>query len=140
MSRSRSSLSPRRKTFLALAGSIESQLREAYAKKFVSEKLSQTALAEKLGVGRSVVSRRLSGAQNMTVESIADLVWALDHCIKVVVFDPKETNNNHEIAVFLGSDQVSDTKSPSIPVKRSAGSWDSTNSRISLSGSVYEPA
>jgi hypothetical protein len=30
----------------------------------------------------------------MTIETIADLVWALDHCIKVEIFDPKENNTN----------------------------------------------
>jgi transcriptional regulator with XRE-family HTH domain len=87
----------RRKTYLALAGSIESQLRDAYAKRHEAGIENQASLARKLGVGRSAINRRLTGQQNMTIESIADLVWALGHCIEVDIFDPTERRDNHPL-------------------------------------------
>jgi hypothetical protein len=75
--------------FLNLSGQIESQLREAYGRKFQAGAANQTSLAKKIGIGRSTVHRRLMGHTNMTTESIADMVWALDHAIKVEIYDPQ---------------------------------------------------
>ena len=80
--------------FLKLSGQIEGQLREAYAKKNEAGLLNQSALAERLGVDRSAVNRRLTGKINMTEETIADMVWALDHDIEVRIFDPIENQSN----------------------------------------------
>jgi transcriptional regulator with XRE-family HTH domain len=44
-------------------------------------------LAEKLGVGQSVISRRLNGQTSMTIETIADLAWTLDLDIEVTIRD-----------------------------------------------------
>jgi hypothetical protein len=74
--------------FLRLSGQIEGQLREAYDRKFKAGLATQSSLAAKLGVNRSAIHHRLMGHTNMTTESIADMVWALDHDIKVEIFDP----------------------------------------------------
>lgn len=84
----------RRSIYLQLAGSIEGQIRQAYAKCHEDFGVTQASIAEKLGVDRSVVHRRLSGRTNMTIETIADMVWALGHCINVDIFDPKEKSSN----------------------------------------------
>lgn len=84
----------RREVYLNLVNSIETQLRQAYARKHEEEGLSQTALAEKLGVNRSVVHRRLSHQANVTAETIADMVWALGQCIKVEIYDPRDRPSN----------------------------------------------
>ena len=84
----------RRAIYLQLAGSIESQLRQAYAKRHDLDRITQTQIADQLGVNRSAVNRRLTGGSNMTTETIADMVWALGHCIKVEIFDPSETPTN----------------------------------------------
>lgn len=84
--------------FLKLSGQIEGQLREAYAKKYEAGVLNQSTLAEKIGVDRSAVNRRLSGQVNMTEETIADMVWGLDHDIEVRIFDPLESKKNHKPA------------------------------------------
>lgn len=84
--------------YLDLAGAIEGQLRQAYAKKSDAGAETQSSLAAKLGVDRSVVHRRLTGRTNMTIETIADMVWALGHCIKIDIFDPAErVGNEHRI-------------------------------------------
>jgi len=74
--------------FLNLSGQIEGQLRDAYDRKFQAGLTNQSTLANKLGVNRSAVHHRLMGHTNMTIETIADMVWALDHEIKIEIYDP----------------------------------------------------
>lgn len=84
----------RRAVYLQLAGSIESQLRQAYAKRHDVDGVTQSQIGDMLGINRSAVNRRLTGGSNMTTETIADMVWALGHCIKVEIFDPSDTPTN----------------------------------------------
>lgn len=81
--------------FLKLSGMIEGQLRDAYAKKYEAGALNQSSLAEKLGINRSAVHHRLAGRTNMTIETIADMVWGLDHDIELKIFDPAESVTNN---------------------------------------------
>ena len=85
--------------FLNLSGQIEGQLREAYDRKFRAGLATQSSLAKKLGVNRSAIHHRLMGHTNMTIETIADMVWALDHNIDVEIFDPSLVHGlNYEIS------------------------------------------
>lgn len=77
----------RRATYLNLVSSVESQLRDAYARLHESGLENQTSLAKKLGVGRSAINRRLTGKKNMTLETVADMVWALGASISVKIED-----------------------------------------------------
>jgi transcriptional regulator with XRE-family HTH domain len=88
---------PRREMYLALAGSIESQLRDAFARQSKGRNMSQSSLAKKLGINRSAVHKRLTGQTNMTIETIADMLWALDQDFNISVFDrsvQNKKNNN----------------------------------------------
>lgn len=58
---------------------IHDLLLEAYAYRAETEGLDQARLADKLGVDKAVVSRRLSGASNLTERTLAETFWALDH-------------------------------------------------------------
>lgn len=81
--------------FLKLSSQIEGQIRDAYAKKYEAGVLNQSTLADRLGVDRSAINRRLTGRVNMTEETIADMVWGLEHDIEVRIFDPAEATVNH---------------------------------------------
>ena len=94
MSFSRREPSNRRKVYLNLSDSIESQLRDAYAKRHEARAETQISVGNKLGVGRSVVNRRLLGRTNMTIETLSDMVWALGQCIKVDIFNPYDKPSN----------------------------------------------
>lgn len=88
----------RRSVYLKLVGDLEGQLREAYAKRHEQKRETQASIASRLGIDRSAVHRRLVGRTNMTVETIADMVWALGHCIKIEIFDPEDVmSNEHRI-------------------------------------------
>tara|TARA_R110001606_G_scaffold188662_1_gene336517 strand:- start:1306 stop:1764 length:459 start_codon:yes stop_codon:yes gene_type:complete len=89
----------RRSVYLALVSSIESQIRDAYAKRFEEGSETQTTLAKKLGVEKSAVSRRLKGHTNMTLRTLADMVWGLGQCIEVDIFDPIEHPTNRKLVV-----------------------------------------
>lgn len=82
--------SNRRAMYLNLAGSVESQLRDAYARRHAAGLDTQTTLADKLGVGRSVVNKRLRGLVNMTLETVADMVWSLGYSVIIKIFDPNQ--------------------------------------------------
>ena len=78
---------PRRKTYLALVGSIESQLRDAFARQNQKKNVTQSSLAERLNINRSAVHKRLTGRTNMRLNTLADVVWALDQLIEVKIYD-----------------------------------------------------
>jgi len=83
----RTKVSARRVVYLALSAQVERQLREAYARKFETGQATQSSIADKLGIDRSAVHRRLTGRMNMTLETLADMVWALDQAIEVRIGD-----------------------------------------------------
>ena len=94
MSFSRRPPSNRHQVYLNLSGSIDSQLRDAYAKRHEAGLDTQVSVGEKLGVGRSVINRRLLGHTNMGIETLADMVWALGYCITVDIFNPFDKPSN----------------------------------------------
>ena len=90
--------SNRRAMYLAAAGSVESQLRDAYAVRYRQGRETQVTVAKKLGVGRAVVNKRLRGLTNMTIETITDMAWALGYSVVIKIFDD-DTNPVNEFHV-----------------------------------------
>lgn len=86
--------SNRRQVYLALSAKIEGELRDLYAKRNLAGDETQASLAEKLNVNRSVINKRLTGHRNITLETLADMVWVLGGCIDVEIFDPKDRPSN----------------------------------------------
>ena len=64
---------------------VHDALLKAYALRATTTNLDQAKLAEKLGIDKAIVSRRLSGASNMTERTLAETFWALDQDRKSVV-------------------------------------------------------
>jgi hypothetical protein len=111
----RTQLDDRRQVFVLLAGEIERQLREAYDRKFRAGLATQSSLADKLGINRSAVHHRLMGHTNMTIETIADMVWALDQAISVKISDPAIINGiNHSSQVKSLTTTVGSSKKPAL--------------------------
>ena len=108
----RNKVDQRRQIFLNLAGSIESQLRDAYAKRHEEEQETQTSVAEKLGVNRSAVNHRLSGRTNMRIKTIADMVWALGHCVEVNIYDPADRPEQNSALAPTPSITADDMQEP----------------------------
>jgi hypothetical protein len=74
---------PRRRTYVRLIGEIQRALNSALEEEDAKRGLTQRNIADTLGKNKSVVSRLLSGKKNMTLESLADLAYALNRPVKV---------------------------------------------------------
>ncbi|MBY5743495.1 helix-turn-helix transcriptional regulator [Rhizobium leguminosarum] len=56
---------------------VGSCLQEAFLQRKADSKLTQQKMADLLGVDRSRIHRCLSGYHNLTLESVAELAWAM---------------------------------------------------------------
>jgi transcriptional regulator with XRE-family HTH domain len=56
---------------------VRREVQRAFASEKAERKLTQQDIATKLGVNRSVINRQLSGLDNMTLRSAAELLWAI---------------------------------------------------------------
>ncbi|MFO1113036.1 MAG: hypothetical protein U1E38_01200 [Rhodospirillales bacterium] len=72
---------------------VRSELRNAFVQEQTKRNLKQQAIAEKLGVNRSVISRQLTGRDNMTVRSVAELAWAMGWTPNFYLSKPREDGN-----------------------------------------------
>jgi transcriptional regulator with XRE-family HTH domain len=58
---------------------------------------SQADIARALGVSPAFVSRKLNGTRNMTLRTLSDLAWAVDHRLRIQL-EPKRVAHNHPAA------------------------------------------
>lgn len=95
---------------------MESQLRDMFIKRAEESGLTQAALADKLGIGRSAINRRLRGQSNMTLETVADMVWGVGGCIDVEIFDPADRPQvNHGLVQDIRLEWSGDGKITPLP-------------------------
>lgn len=73
----------RRRTFVRFLGEIKHALNQALAEEFKERKLTRKHMADILGVDKSFITKKLMGESNMTIETLADLAFALDRPIKI---------------------------------------------------------
>jgi transcriptional regulator with XRE-family HTH domain len=73
----------RRRTYVRLIGEIRHALNQALSEENQSRGLTRAAIARLLGKNKSFVSRKLNGTSNMTLETLADLAFALDRPVKI---------------------------------------------------------
>lgn len=79
----RSKIDKRRQTYVRLLGEIAHALNKALEEEHAQRGLTQADIARMLGKQKSFVSRKLSGDTNMTLETLADLAYALDRPVRV---------------------------------------------------------
>ncbi|EGX99741.1 XRE family transcriptional regulator [Nitrospirillum viridazoti Y2] len=77
--------SKRKRTYLHLLADIRHALNEALTEEAAARHLTQAEIARELGKSKSFVSRKLSGMSNMTLETLADLAFALDRPVRVTL-------------------------------------------------------
>ncbi len=87
----------------------------------IASGMTQQDVAEKLGVGRSVINRRLSGKANLTARSLAEFAYAFDKELIIEYRDKAENSN-------VNWNYVRQTSSPEItqPLVRSMNQVSST--------------
>lgn len=76
-------LDPRRRSYVRLIGDIRHALNQALDEEHASRGLTRAEMARILGRHKSFVTRKLTGVSNMTLETLADLAFALDRPIKI---------------------------------------------------------
>lgn len=76
------------------AGRFISKVRRALQRALVEEQaitgINQSAVAEAIGVHRSVVSRELNGRQDITLGRVAELAWAMGREIEFQLVKPEQ--------------------------------------------------
>jgi len=75
-------LTDRQRSIGRIVQKIQRSIAHALANAKAKSGLTQQHLANKLGVDRSVINRRVMGRANLTIRSLAELAWALDMDIK----------------------------------------------------------
>lgn len=78
-------LNKRRRTFVRMLGEIQHALLTALEEEHRSRGLTRAEIARIIGRNKSFVTRKLNGESNMTLQSLADLAFALDRPIKVML-------------------------------------------------------
>ena len=73
----------RRRTYARLLGEIQHALLEALDEEYRDRGLTRAEIARLIGRDKSFVTRKLTGESNMTLQSLADLAFALDRPVKV---------------------------------------------------------
>ena len=77
------SLPARRRTYVRMLGEIRHALLTAVAEESATRGLTRTVMARELGRDKSFITRKLAGTSNMTLETLADLAFALNRPVKV---------------------------------------------------------
>lgn len=83
--RARKALDKRRRTYVRLIGEIHHALNQALVEENALRQLTITKMAEILGHDKSFVSKKMSGMSNMTLETLADLAFALNRPVRVAL-------------------------------------------------------
>jgi hypothetical protein len=76
-------VSDREKSYARLVGEIQHALNQALSEEHVVRGLTKAQIAAILGKNKSFVTRKLSGSSNMTLETLADLAYALNRPVRV---------------------------------------------------------
>lgn len=74
-----------------------SALQEKIQAALVASGMTQQEVAEKLGVDRSVINRRLKGKANLTARSIAEFSYAFDKEVVTDFLDKVRSHNSYTI-------------------------------------------
>lgn len=72
-------ISQKRKIFARLLGEIHDQLYQAFTKRAEEDGLTKTGLAKKLGVHKSLITRKFNGTSNLSIRTLAEMAWAMEH-------------------------------------------------------------
>ena len=75
----------RRRAYIRLIGEIHHALNAALSEEHAARGLTRTEIAQILGKDKSFVTKKLAGTSNMTLETLADLAYALDRPVQVAM-------------------------------------------------------
>lgn len=90
-------LHPRRRSYVRLIGEIQHALNHALCEEHQIRGLTKAQIAAVIGKDKSFVTRKLSGTGNMTLETLADLAYALNRPVKVVLPSRTAPSNSNSV-------------------------------------------
>jgi transcriptional regulator with XRE-family HTH domain len=105
MKSSNITISKRRRTYVRLLGEIQHALNQALSEEHLKRGLTRAEMARIIGKNKSFITRKLTGVDNMTLETFADLAFALDRPIKILL--PERGT--------AGSNQIDTVRTPEPP-------------------------
>jgi len=82
-------LDPKQEVAADLISDVGRQLQTLHVERQAQGKLTQQDIAARLGVDRARVNKCLSGSNNLTLRTLAELVWAMDGEIEVTIRLPQ---------------------------------------------------
>jgi len=89
-------VSPRRRAAAKFIGQVRRRLLEALDDR---PNLKRTSIADALEVHRSVITKHLSGTQDMSLGRVAELAWALGYKPELLLLDlERDSRSNLSIA------------------------------------------
>lgn len=108
-------LEPQKEASADFVADVGRKLQKALLSRKKSSKLSQKEIADKLGIDRSRVNRCFSGYSNLTLASLAELMWALNgHAEINLVLDEEDSTANHFQGCFHLGDRITAADSAKI--------------------------
>jgi transcriptional regulator with XRE-family HTH domain len=113
MTSSKLKVDERRRSYVRLLGEINHALNGALAEENAKRGLTITKMAQLLKRSKSHISRKMNGSSNMTLETLADLAYALNRPVKVLLPERGQAANTNHVRgaeeIFPKPDQTSGT-------------------------------
>lgn len=120
----------RRRTYTRLISDIHHELSKALSEEHEKRGLTMAEIARVLDCNRSHVSRKLSGESNMTLETLADLAYALDRPVRITLPDRSKLGGDNQFA------PITSTSKPATTSIENASSPHVTTNKISANAAL----
>ena len=121
------SLTPTRRAAGRFVGEVRDKLLKALADRKREVGLSQSDIAKKIGVHRSVVNRELRGRKDITLGRVAELATSMGLAIEFELVEPIfETSAN------VPSVRGVTKKVPTISKTHAVGDWSSATKKLAI--------
>lgn len=115
-------IDPRETQYARLAGNVLKVLKAAVAHR-VADGVSQTEIADRIGMDKSRLSRILNGrVKNVTVRTVSDILWAAEHEPEEFSADPLEDISPNYRPMHLRGPVLMTTGFDTCPIIRVIGS------------------
>ena len=98
---------------------VRGEILDALSTERQYRKVTQQSLAERLGIHRSVVNRQLLGYENMTLRSVAELLWAIGWEPHFAAINPRADGGNQP--AFIRSETAAPISKRAYTETRQAG-------------------